>query len=79
MQSCAAQGAQSYTDAKTGIKFSTWGVYPNASDPDSVPATEAFTFGLALPGDALEKDSNEYIGILVRDTTSAAAAQAGHY
>lgn len=54
-----------YTDETTGIKFGTWGFLPNASDPNSIPATEAFTFGMALPGDALDKDASEYIGLLV--------------
>jgi cellobiose dehydrogenase (acceptor) len=65
LQTCAAQAAQSYTDKATGIQFSTWGVFPNASDPDSVAPSAAFMFGMALPGDALTKDANEYIGILV--------------
>ncbi|KAK6070571.1 fungal cellulose binding domain-containing protein [Seiridium cupressi] len=47
---CVAQTP--YTDPNTGIKFSTW--------------TEGtgFTYGVALPGDALTNDSTEYIGIL---------------
>ena len=56
-----------YTDKATGIQFGTWGFLPNASDPDSIPASAAFTFGMALPGDALDKDASEYIGILVRE------------
>jgi len=55
----------SYTDKTSGIKLATWGFLPDPSDPDSIPASAAFTFGLALPGDALEKDATEYIGILV--------------
>jgi cellobiose dehydrogenase (acceptor) len=47
--------AGNYTDAATGIKLSTW----TATDGG------AFTFGLALPPDALTKDATEYIGLLV--------------
>jgi cellobiose dehydrogenase (acceptor) len=65
LQTCTAQTVSSYTDKTTGIQFGTWGFLPNASDPDSIPASAAFTFGMALPGDALEKDANEYIGVLV--------------
>lgn len=48
-----------YTDQTSGIKFKTW--------TQGTEATEAspFTFGLALPGDALTKNANEYLGILV--------------
>ena len=53
----------SYTDAATGIKFTTWGT-PPATDPAVTVAP--FTFGLALPGDALTKAADEYIGVLVR-------------
>ncbi|KAI1845097.1 hypothetical protein JX265_002817 [Neoarthrinium moseri] len=41
-----------YTDAKTGIKFSTWS------------QGSGYTFGVALPEDALTKSATEYIGIL---------------
>lgn len=51
---CLAQTP--YTDPKTGIQFSTW-------TEDS-----GYTYGFALPGDALTKDSTEYIGILVSMT-----------
>lgn len=44
-----------YTDDATGITLKTW----TAADP------AAYTFGLALPADALETDATEYIGILV--------------
>ena len=44
-----------YTDAETGIKLSTW----------SSTSPAAFTFGMALPADALTKDATEYIGLLV--------------
>jgi hypothetical protein len=65
LQTCAAQTVSSYTDKLTGIQLATWGFLPNATDPDSIPASAAFTFGMALPGDALDKDANEYIGVLV--------------
>jgi hypothetical protein len=44
-----------YTDAETGITLKTW----TAADPAK------YTFGLALPANALETDATEYIGILV--------------
>jgi cellobiose dehydrogenase (acceptor) len=46
------------TDAETGIKFATWG--------QERAGQGVFTFGMALPSDALEKDATEYIGYLVR-------------
>jgi len=67
LQTCAAQTVGTYTDKTTGVQLRTWGFLPDANDPDSIPATAAFTFGMALPADALEKDANEYIGVLVRD------------
>lgn len=66
LQTCAAQTVSNYTDKATGIQFGTWAFLPDASDPDSIPASASFTFGMALPGDALDKDASEYIGILVR-------------
>ncbi|KAF3004614.1 hypothetical protein E8E14_008457 [Neopestalotiopsis sp. 37M] len=50
IQSCLAQTA--YTDPKTGIQFSTW------------TQKGGYTYGVALPGDALTKDATEYIGLL---------------
>lgn len=47
--------AGTYTDEATGIKLNTWEATSGA----------AFTFGLALPADALTKDATEYIGLLV--------------
>lgn len=59
LQQCAAQMSNStYTDQATGIKFKTW-----AQDAGAAAASP-FTFGLALPSDALTKDATEYIGIL---------------
>lgn len=66
LKSCAAQDAGTYTDKATGIQFGTWGVTPDPSDPDAA-ASSAFTFGMALPPDALTKDATEYIGLLVRE------------
>ncbi|AEO64604.1 06cbdded-7847-4769-a7b4-f9d23bb02f56 [Thermothielavioides terrestris] len=55
LQQCVAQmTAGNYTDPATGIKLKTW----TATDGG------AFTFGLALPSDALTKDATEYIGLL---------------
>ena len=48
--------AGSYTDAATGIKLKTWAAAEGAP----------YTFGMALPADALTKDATEYIGLLVR-------------
>lgn len=49
------------TDAGTGIVFNTWGL-PNGS-----PQTQGgFTFGVALPSNALTTDASEFIGYLVR-------------
>lgn len=48
-----AQAPTPYKDSTSGIEFGTW-----------TPGT-GFTFGLALPDDALTKDANEYIGLLV--------------
>lgn len=48
-----AQAPTPYTDPATGIEFGTW-----------TPGT-GFTFGLALPNDALTTDADEYIGLLV--------------
>lgn len=47
-----AQDPVKYTDPDTGIEFGTW-------------AQGDQTVGLALPEDALSKDADEYIGILV--------------
>ncbi|EAQ84608.1 hypothetical protein CHGG_08622 [Chaetomium globosum CBS 148.51] len=55
LQQCAAQmTAGTYTDEKTGITFNTWEATSGA----------AFTFGMALPADALTTDATEYIGLL---------------
>jgi cellobiose dehydrogenase (acceptor) len=45
----------SYTDAATGVKFKTW----------TAPGESLYTFGMALPEDALTKNATEYIGLLV--------------
>jgi cellobiose dehydrogenase (acceptor) len=58
LQQAAAQisaDAKAYVDADTGISFKTWSTGTNSAP---------FTFGLALPSDALEKDATEYIGLL---------------
>jgi cellobiose dehydrogenase (acceptor) len=47
--------AGSYTDSETGIALKTW----------TATSGSAFTFGMALPADALTKDATEYIGLLV--------------
>ncbi|KAL1840629.1 hypothetical protein VTJ49DRAFT_280 [Mycothermus thermophilus] len=54
LQSCVAQMTEgAYTHQDTGITFKTW------SGPGS-----QFTFGIALPPDALTKDATEYIGLI---------------
>lgn len=53
--------AGTYTDSTTGINLKTW----TATDGG------AFTFGLALPSDALTKDATEYIGLLVGGESSS--------
>lgn len=49
-----------FTDAETGIVFNSWGI-PNGS-PQS---QGGWTFGMALPSDALSTDATEFIGYLV--------------
>jgi cellobiose dehydrogenase (acceptor) len=55
-QGAAQMTAGTYTDEATGIMLNTWEATSGA----------AFTFGLALPADALTTDATEYIGLLVR-------------
>ncbi|KAL2127940.1 hypothetical protein VTI74DRAFT_9945 [Chaetomium olivicolor] len=55
LHQCLAQMTEgSYTDPETGIKLKTW------SATEGAP----YTFGLALPSDALTKNATEYIGLL---------------
>ncbi|KAH6613732.1 cellobiose dehydrogenase [Chaetomium sp. MPI-SDFR-AT-0129] len=55
LQQCAAQmTAGTYTDEATGISFKTW----------TATSGGAFTFGIALPSDALTTDATEYLGYL---------------
>lgn len=62
---CVAQSTPvMYKDEKTGIQLGTWGYTPDATSEDD-PGFGAYTFGMALPEDAMTKDANEYIGILV--------------
>jgi Cytochrome domain of cellobiose dehydrogenase len=49
-----------FTDAASGIIFNTWPVADGGS------TAGGFTFGLALPSNALTVDANEFIGYLVR-------------
>ncbi|KAL4807494.1 hypothetical protein BDV18DRAFT_135433 [Aspergillus unguis] len=46
-----------YTDSDTGIVFNTWTVEKSSS-------AAGFTFGVALPEDALDTDADEFIGYL---------------
>ncbi|KAL2258798.1 hypothetical protein VTK26DRAFT_7745 [Humicola hyalothermophila] len=62
-QGLAQMTEGSHTDPDTGIQFKTW----SATDGG------AFTFGIALPPDALTNDASEYIGLLrceIADPTS---------
>ncbi|KAJ5857752.1 hypothetical protein N7455_008646 [Penicillium solitum] len=55
-----------YTDPDTGITFDTWTVSETLSKG-------GFTFGIALPSDALTTDASEFIGYLLcssQNTTS---------
>jgi hypothetical protein len=50
-----------FTDPQTGIIFNSWGI------PADSPQTQGgFTFGMALPSNALSTDATEFIGYLVR-------------
>ncbi|KAJ5822840.1 Cellobiose dehydrogenase cytochrome [Penicillium robsamsonii] len=63
--SMAQSGAPvAYTDPDTGIAFDTWSV------PESL-SKGGFTFGIALPSDALTKDATEFIGYLLCSSTNA--------
>lgn len=50
----ATREPTSYTDEATGIKFDTWA------------ANDNMTIGVSLPSDALDKNADEMIGLLVR-------------
>lgn len=64
MQQSAAQTADSapYKDPQTGITFKTWS---SGTGDNAAAGVAPFTFGMALPSDALNKDVTEYIGLLV--------------
>ncbi|KAK1750876.1 cellobiose dehydrogenase [Echria macrotheca] len=59
LQPSTAQTADAapYKDASTGIVFKTWST-------GTASGAAPFTFGMALPSDALTKDATEYIGLL---------------
>ena len=50
-----------FTDPDSGVVFNTWGI-PNGG----AQTQGGFTFGVALPEDALSTDADEFIGYLVR-------------
>ncbi|KAK3369187.1 cellobiose dehydrogenase-like protein [Lasiosphaeria ovina] len=54
-----ANTAVKYTDSATGIIFDTWPVPNGGSQTQG-----GFTFGVALPSDALTTDASEFIGYL---------------
>jgi cellobiose dehydrogenase (acceptor) len=49
-----------FTDAASGIIFNSWGI-PNGG----AQTKGGFTFGVALPENALTTDASEFIGYLV--------------
>ncbi|KGO47584.1 Cellobiose dehydrogenase, cytochrome [Penicillium expansum] len=53
-----------YTDPDTGITFDTWSVSETLSKG-------GFTFGIALPSDALTTDATEFIGYLLCSSQNA--------
>ncbi|KAK0615074.1 cellobiose dehydrogenase [Bombardia bombarda] len=60
---CAAQEKiAQYIDPVNGINFTTWTTGPGL-DPDQADVAP-YSWGLALPPDALTKDATEYIGVL---------------
>ncbi|KAK4150359.1 cellobiose dehydrogenase [Chaetomidium leptoderma] len=70
-QGVAQMTTGTYTDAETGIKLSTW----------SSTSPALFTFGMALPANALTKDATEYIGLLrcsIADATSPGYCAISH-
>jgi cellobiose dehydrogenase (acceptor) len=64
LRPCAAQDRVMYTDPGTNITFGTWSVGGSVNPAAGQPQA-TFTFGMALPQDALTKDATEYIGYLV--------------
>lgn len=54
------QPATTFTDPDSGVVFNSWGVPSGSSQTQG-----GFTFGVALPSDALTKDADEFIGYLV--------------
>ncbi|KAL4742454.1 hypothetical protein BDV11DRAFT_180893 [Aspergillus similis] len=65
LQPCFAQSGDPtvYTDPDTGIVFDTWTVEASSS-------SAGFTFGVALPEDALDTDATEFIGYLSCSSSS---------
>jgi cellobiose dehydrogenase (acceptor) len=56
-----------WTDSKTGITFDTWSATdaPPNGDSEGPQTSGGFTFGVALPADALTTDATEFIGYMV--------------
>ncbi|OTB00393.1 cellobiose dehydrogenase protein [Hypoxylon sp. CI-4A] len=67
IQSCFGQdsGPTLYTDPDTGIIFDAWVVPDTADGGSGISIPGGFTFGLALPEDALATDADEFIGYIV--------------
>ncbi|KAL8416041.1 hypothetical protein RB596_006557 [Gaeumannomyces avenae] len=61
---CLAQ-TPTFTTHESGVRFGTWAAQQS-------PNQAAFTFGMALPENALTTDATEYIGLLRCARTSAA-------
>lgn len=49
-----------FTDPDSGIVFNSWGIADGGAQTKG-----GFTFGVALPSDALTTDAEEFIGYLV--------------
>ncbi|EHA53095.1 hypothetical protein MCOR27_009274 [Pyricularia oryzae] len=68
LQPSLAQGPlpQVYTDPETGIVFNTWSATDGPIQGEGYGSVSlgGFTFGMALPSDALTVDANEFIGYL---------------
>lgn len=64
-QPCAAQDVSKYKDASTNITFGMYGVDEIIDSESGDVAQGFYNFGMVLPNDALKKNANDYIGILV--------------
>lgn len=68
LQPCLAQDStvvSKYKDDSTNITFGMYGVDAIVDASTGEVAQGFYDFGIVLPDDALKRDVNEYIGILV--------------